>query len=78
VKNHTGDAYDTGMALRVIAFEPTAELAQEQIIETIKPTIYYNGKIARMGEVIVGTPTDNPTPEPLEHNILAGKEESHG
>jgi hypothetical protein len=55
-KDQTGGKYDTGMALKVIAFQPIPGLSQEQIIETIKPTIYYDGKIAQIGEVIVGVP----------------------
>lgn len=56
INDHTGEAYDGGMALRVLAFEPTPELARDQVIETIKPTIYHKDKIIRVGEVIVGTP----------------------
>lgn len=58
IKDHTGDKYDGGMALRVIAFQTTAGLSCEQIIETVKPTIYYKARIIRMGDVIVGTPED--------------------
>ena len=56
IKDHTGDRYDGGMALRVITFEPTDDIVREQVIETIKPTIYYNGRLLKMGEVIVGVP----------------------
>jgi hypothetical protein len=59
LKDHTGQLYDTGMALRVIAFQPTAGIARERIIETIKPTIYYKDKIVHIGEVIVGVPENN-------------------
>jgi hypothetical protein len=56
IKDHTGEKYVSGMALRVIAFQPTPDLSQEQVIETIKPTIYRKDKIIQMGEVIVGVP----------------------
>ena len=56
IKNHTGDLFDSGMSIKVIAFQPTTGLTREKIIETIKPSIYYNKKRIQMGEVIVGTP----------------------
>src|SRR4051812_39234249 len=42
VIDHTGEVYDATKSLRVIAFEPTTHLTREQILETIKPTIYYH------------------------------------
>jgi hypothetical protein len=59
VKDHTGEKYNGGMALRVIAFEPLPNISYEQIIETIKPTIYYKQKLFRMGEVVVAKPVDH-------------------
>jgi hypothetical protein len=59
IKDHDGEAYDGGMRLRVISFQETPGLMSDKIIETIKPTIYYKGRMIRMGEVIVGTPAQN-------------------
>ena len=56
IKDHTGDLFDSGMSIKVIAFQPTTGLTREKIIETIKPSVYYNEKYIQMGEVIVGTP----------------------
>ena len=58
IRDHTGEAVPRGGAysLNVLAYEPTAGLAREQVIETIKPTIYLKDRIIQMGEVIVGTP----------------------
>jgi len=56
IKDHTGEKYVRGMALRVIEFQPTPGLTREQIMETIKPTIYRKDKLVQMGEVIVGVP----------------------
>ena len=53
IKDHTGEYYDGHMALRVIAFQPTAGITREIITETIKPTIYRNDTIVQIGEVIV-------------------------
>ena len=51
-----GRAYDSGMALKVITFEPTPGLSKEEIKETIKPSVTWRGRLIQMGEVIVGTP----------------------
>ncbi len=65
IQDHTGSPFDPGMAIRVISYQPTAGLAREKVIETIKPTIYYRGRTVQMGEVIVGRPEAGPsTPAP--------------
>lgn len=56
VLDHTGMAFDAGLSLRVLAYQPVAGAARETVIETIKPTIYFRGASLQMGEVIVGTP----------------------
>lgn len=56
IKDHNNQEYHPGMALRVITSQPVASLTRQQIIETLKPTIYYKDKILQMGEVIVGVP----------------------
>jgi hypothetical protein len=66
IKDHTGGDYEGGMALRVIASEPVAGLTRRQIIETLKPTIYYKDRIIQMGEVIVGVPEEAKTSKPTD------------
>lgn len=56
IQDHTGATFDIGQSLHVIAFQPTPGLTGEQVIETIKPSVYYGGRMVQMGEVIVGTP----------------------
>jgi hypothetical protein len=56
VQDHTGSPFNSGMWLRVVAFQPTAGLGREKVIETIKPSVYFKGRPIQMGEVIVGTP----------------------
>ena len=58
IRDHTGEIITGGEALQVVAFQPTNEVNREKVIETIKPTIYYKGRIAQMGTVIVGIPED--------------------
>jgi len=56
IKDHNNQEYHLGMALRVITSQPVAGISQQQIIETLKPTIYYKGRILQMGDVIIGVP----------------------
>ena len=41
---------------------------QQQIIETLKPTIYHRDKIIQMGDVIVGIPEDTGTTQLIQEN----------
>jgi molecular chaperone GrpE (heat shock protein) len=59
----TGKPYDSGMALKVISFEQTPGLSREEIKETIKPSIIWQGRLLQTGEVIVGTPVLTDTTE---------------
>ncbi|HOJ60363.1 MAG TPA: hypothetical protein PK878_08745 [bacterium] len=59
-RGHTGERITGGEALKIVTFEPRADLHHDQVIETIKPTIYYKGKIIQMGEVVVGQPLRHP------------------
>jgi hypothetical protein len=56
IQDHTGAPYHAGMALQVLAFQPTPDVRRERVGETVKPTIYHNGTMIQMGEVIVATP----------------------
>jgi hypothetical protein len=58
VQDHTNERVpDHGIyGVKQLAFEPTAGLRFDTVIETVKPTIYYKGQQVQMGEVIVGTP----------------------
>jgi hypothetical protein len=56
IKDHTGDAFDYGQPLRLIATQPALGLTRETVLETLKPTIYWRGQIIQSGEVIVGVP----------------------
>lgn len=56
VRDQTNEKYVAGMALKVIAFQPSSSVHIEMISETIRPSIFYNDKLIQMGEVIVKTP----------------------
>jgi hypothetical protein len=54
--DHTGQRYDTGSALKVITSEKRVGLNREEIIETLKPTVRFKGRLLQQGEVVVGEP----------------------
>jgi hypothetical protein len=56
VKDHTGEAYDYGQALKVVAAQPQDGIAREVVTETIRPTVYWRGHIIQRGEVVIATP----------------------
>ena len=66
ILDHTGTQFNSGLLLRVLAFQPTPGIVIETVIETIKPTIYYKQQLLQTGEVIVGIPETpaNPSMEP--------------
>lgn len=59
IRDHTDEIVTGGESLRIVAAEPSDHVVRNQVIETIKPTIFYRGTIIQMGEVIVGTPLTN-------------------
>ena len=56
IQDHTGKPFDSGQALRALAFQPTPGVKRERVQETVKPTIYFKGRHIQMGEVIVESP----------------------
>lgn len=55
IQDHTGERYISGQSIKV-HFEAAPELDTDTVIDTIRPTIYLNGNMIQMGEVLVGTP----------------------
>ena len=58
VKDRTGEAFDYGLPEKVLTAQPQPGLTREIIIETVRPTIYWNTQIAQPGEVVIGTPPE--------------------
>lgn len=56
IQDHTNQPFHLGQTLNALAFEPRPGLSNETVIETVKPTIYYQKRLIQMGQVIVGTP----------------------
>jgi hypothetical protein len=56
IQDHTGDPIIGGEDLNIIAFQTTSDLKRKQVIETLRPTIYFKNQKIQSGEVIVGKP----------------------
>lgn len=64
IHDHTGEFFDYGSPLTVITTQPTPGLKREQVIETIRPTIYWSKRIIQQGEVVIATPAPTSKQEP--------------
>ena len=56
IQDHNGDIIIGGESLKILAFQPTEGIDRNRVIETLKPTIFYQDRIIQNGEVIVGKP----------------------
>jgi hypothetical protein len=58
ILDHTGEPVPEGgiYALKAIAYEKTPGINREQVVETVKPSIYFRKQMIQMGEVVIGTP----------------------
>jgi len=56
IRDHTGAYYNDGLSLKVLHVEETENIpkGKMQIIETVKPSVYYKSQVIFHGEVIVG------------------------
>lgn len=57
VHDHNGEDYNPGMMVEVLTFQEDKALAKEQVIETVKPSVFLRGRLIQWGVVIVGTPS---------------------
>lgn len=55
ILDHTGERYDTGLALKVLQYEPQGGITEEVVLETVKPSVRVKG-VLLPGEVIVASP----------------------
>jgi radical SAM superfamily enzyme YgiQ (UPF0313 family) len=58
VKDHTGEAYDYGQPIKVVASQPQAGISREVVTETIRPSVYWADHILQRGEVMIATPIE--------------------
>jgi hypothetical protein len=62
IKDHTGDVYDEGQPMKVVASKPTPGLDRKRVSETLLPSIFWNNHLVQNGEIEISTPatTDKP------------------
>jgi len=74
VQDHDGAAFDPGLTLVAVSFQPVDGLPHEVVLETLRPSIYLGSRHVQRGEVVVGVPKppepDRPEPGPLEPGPL--------
>jgi hypothetical protein len=56
IRDHTGDAYDEGQPMKVVASKPTQGLDKKCVSETLLPSIFWNNRLVQNGEIEIATP----------------------
>lgn len=55
IQDHDSQAFDAGLSLKVLTYQPLPNIDKEFVYDTIKPSVYLKGERILMGEVIVAT-----------------------
>lgn len=55
-QDHDGTPFDMGLALDVLAYQPVPEATRETVHETVRPSVYRDGRRIQLGQVIVARP----------------------
>lgn len=69
IRDHTGDAYDEGQPMKVVASKPTPGSDKKRVSETLLPSIFFNNCLVQNGEIEIATPATPHTP--LESQCLS-------
>jgi len=56
IRDHTGDAYDEGQPMKVIASRPREGLDKKRVSETLLPSVFWNNRLLQNGEIELATP----------------------
>lgn len=56
IRDHTGEAYDEGQPMMVVASKPTEGLDKKRVSETLLPSIFWNDHLIQNGEVEIAVP----------------------
>ena len=62
VRDHTGDPYDEGQPMKVVASKPVTGLAKKYVSETLLPSIFWNDRLLQNGEIEIAIPSAPNTP----------------
>ena len=64
IRDHTGDVYDEGQPMKVVASKPTPGLDRKRVSETLLPSVFWNNRLVQNGEIEISTPAT--TNRPIE------------
>jgi hypothetical protein len=56
IRDYLGQPHDPGCPPRVVGGEARPGIAVDTVVQTVNPTVYYNGSLVQNGEIIVDTP----------------------
>jgi hypothetical protein len=56
IEDHRGRPFHPGLTIEVVAYQPTAGLRHEAVIDVERPSVYRDGAVLQRARVIVGTP----------------------
>jgi hypothetical protein len=56
IRDHTGEPYDEGQPMKVVASKPTAGLDKKRVSETLIPSIFWNDRLIQNGEIEIAVP----------------------
>lgn len=62
VQDHTGEPFDAGQSVDVVAYSVSSGVGRETVVETITPTVYINGQITQRGQIVVAGPEPDHAP----------------
>ena len=67
IRDHTGEAYDEGQPMKVVATKPSPGLEKKRISETLLPSIFWNDHLIQNGEIEIAVPvSDDNSSQPKE------------
>ena|ERR1044071_5280931 len=58
IRDHTGEPYDEGQPMKVVASKPTVGLTKKRVSETLLPSIFWYDHLIQNGEVEIAIPTN--------------------
>jgi hypothetical protein len=61
IDDHHGVPFDPGLAIDVVAYQPTEGVEREQVIDTEQPSVFRGTTTLQRGRVIVGVPMKGTT-----------------
>jgi hypothetical protein len=56
IRDHTGEAYDEGLPMKVVASKPTPGQDKKRVSETLLPSIFWKNRLVQNGEIEIAIP----------------------